>query len=70
MTGLGFLLAAVTATPLVPWWAGRRAGTWNRPTGETLIVLAGSALDDGVLGASSYTRAVRTVRVGRIGGRQ
>ena len=65
LIGASLLLGAVMFTPLSPWWARKLAGPWNDPTGDVLIVLAGSGLEDGVLGASSYWRAVYAVRAYR-----
>jgi uncharacterized SAM-binding protein YcdF (DUF218 family) len=61
----GLLVGVVMFTPLTPWWARKLAGAWNDPTGDVLVVLAGSGLEDGVLGDSSYWRAVYAVRVYR-----
>lgn len=61
----GVLLVLVTATPLNYWWATWLSGSWNEPFGDVLIVLAGSALEDGVLGESSYWRSVYAVRAFR-----
>jgi len=65
LIGTSLLVFAVMFTPLIPWWARKLAGPWNDPTGDVLIVLAGSGLEDGVLGASSYWRAVYAVRAYR-----
>ena len=40
-----FLFLFVTFTPLVSWYAGRLAGPWNDPEGDTLIVLAGAGIE-------------------------
>ena len=58
----GLLVSMVMFTPLTPWWARKLGGPWNDPTGDVLIVLAGSGLEEGVLGDSSYLRAVYAVR--------
>jgi uncharacterized SAM-binding protein YcdF (DUF218 family) len=65
MALLGFLVAIVMFTPLVPWWARKLGGPMDDPTGEVLIVLSGSALEDGVIGESSYWRSVYAVRAYR-----
>ncbi|HUI79461.1 MAG TPA: YdcF family protein [Bryobacteraceae bacterium] len=62
LIGAGLLVYIVMFTPLVPWWARKLAGPWNDPSGDVLIVLAGSGLEEGVLGESSYLRAVYAVR--------
>jgi uncharacterized SAM-binding protein YcdF (DUF218 family) len=59
---LGLLLIVVTATPLDDWWAQRLSGRWDDPKGDTLIVLGGSMLDDGVIGLNSYWRSVYAAR--------
>jgi uncharacterized SAM-binding protein YcdF (DUF218 family) len=68
LAGLGFLCVVVTATPLVSWWATTLAGPWTDPTGDVLIVLAGSSLDGGLIGESSYWRATYAVLAWRAGG--
>jgi len=55
--GLGILLVLVTVTPLTSWWAGALGGTPD-PPGRVLIVLGGSTIEGGVIGRSSYWRAV------------
>jgi len=57
MTGLGFLVVLVTATPVTIWWAGLLGGT-PEAQGRVLIVLGGSTIEGGVIGRSSYWRAV------------
>jgi uncharacterized SAM-binding protein YcdF (DUF218 family) len=68
LAGLGLLMVAVSATPLVSWWASTLAGPWNDPGGEVLIVLGGSTLDNGTIGGSSYWRAIYGARAFREGG--
>ena len=58
LAGLGLLVTLVTVTPLVPWWAERLAGPWNDPQGDTLIIIGGSVLGNGMIGESSYWRAI------------
>jgi uncharacterized SAM-binding protein YcdF (DUF218 family) len=69
LTGLlaatGLLVGTVMFTPLVPWWARKLAGPMDDPSGEVLIVLGGSALEDGIIGQSSYWRSVYTLRAYR-----
>ena len=67
LAGLGLLFVLATATPLVPWWASILAGPWQDPSGDVLIVLGGSILGNGVMGQSSYWRAVYTVQAWRHG---
>jgi uncharacterized SAM-binding protein YcdF (DUF218 family) len=62
LAALGFSLVVVTVSPLVYWWATTLAGVWNDPSGEVLIVLGGSILDDGTIGQSSYWRCVYAAR--------
>jgi uncharacterized SAM-binding protein YcdF (DUF218 family) len=68
LAGIGLLCVVVTATPLVSWWATVLAGPWDDPTGDILIVLAGSSLGGGVIGESSYWRAIYAARAWREGG--
>ncbi len=65
LAAFGLLFALVTATPFVTWWTRYLAGPWDDPSGDTLIVLGGSVLDDGTIGLSSYWRAVYAVRAWR-----
>jgi uncharacterized SAM-binding protein YcdF (DUF218 family) len=57
----------VTVTPVVSWWAGVLAGPWEDPTGDVLIVLGGSLLDNGLMGQSSYWRSVYALSAWREG---
>lgn len=66
LTATVFLL--VSFTPFDQWYARQLAGAWEDPKGDTLIVLGGSMLEDGLLGTSSYWRAVYAVRAWRQGG--
>ncbi len=68
VAALGALLVIVTLTPLDLWWATWLAGHWDDPKGEVLIVLGGSMVEDGMIGASTYWRAVYAVRAWRQGG--
>ena len=63
LTALGLLMVGVTFTPLVSWWARLLAGPWNDPAGEIVIVLTGSVTKPGILGESSYWRAVYALYV-------
>jgi uncharacterized SAM-binding protein YcdF (DUF218 family) len=65
---LGLLVVVATATPLAYWWATVLAGPWNDPGGDTLIILGGSVLGDGVIGENSYWRAIYGSMVYREGG--
>jgi uncharacterized SAM-binding protein YcdF (DUF218 family) len=65
LAATGLLVLTVMFTPLVPWWAGKLAGPMDNPTGEVLIVLGGSALEDGIIGQSSYWRSVYALRAYR-----
>jgi uncharacterized SAM-binding protein YcdF (DUF218 family) len=68
LAAVGFLFVVATTTPLVSWWARALAGPWNDPTGDVLIVLGGSLLDNGFMGDSSYRRSVYAVTAWREGG--
>jgi uncharacterized SAM-binding protein YcdF (DUF218 family) len=65
LAAIGLLVVTVMFTPLVPWWARKLAGPMDDPTGEVLIVLGGSALEDGIIGQSSYWRGVYALRAYR-----
>jgi len=65
LAATGLLAMAVMFTPLVPWWARELAGPMDDPTGDVLIVLGGSALEDGIIGESSYWRSVYALRAYR-----
>lgn len=67
LMGLGILLIVVTFTPVDEWWARRLAGPLNDPRGDVLIVLGASALEDGVIGESTYWRSVYALRAWRGG---
>lgn len=57
---VGLLVLVITFTPLVFWyatWLADRAGPWNVPQGDILIVLSASAGPDGLLARDSYLRA-------------
>jgi len=62
------LLVAVHFTPLTQVWARALAGDWADARGRTLIVLSSEIEADGVLGPSSYNRALYAVRAYRAGG--
>ncbi len=65
LAAAGALLGLVTLTPLVQWWTRALAGAWSEADGAVLVVLTGSDLDDGILGYSSYWRAVYAVLIWR-----
>jgi uncharacterized SAM-binding protein YcdF (DUF218 family) len=65
LAATGLLVGAVMFTPLVPWWARKLAGPMDDPNGDILIVLGGSALEDGIIGQSSYWRSVYALRAYR-----
>jgi uncharacterized SAM-binding protein YcdF (DUF218 family) len=54
----GLVLFAILFTPLVHWWGQALSVPWGAGRGDVLVVLAGSALGDGILGESSYWRSV------------
>jgi uncharacterized SAM-binding protein YcdF (DUF218 family) len=58
----------VTFTPVVGWWATILAGPWTDPSGDVLIVLGGSADNDGVMGQSSHLRSTYALMAYRDGG--
>jgi uncharacterized SAM-binding protein YcdF (DUF218 family) len=68
LAAIGFLWVVVTFTPLVYWWGTALAGPWNDPRGETLVVLAGSSGEAGMIGASTFWRCLYALMVYREGG--
>ncbi len=68
LASVGLLLIIVCATPLASWWATRLAGPWDDPKGDVLIVLGGSLLDPGLMGANSYWRSIYALQAWRSGG--
>ena len=65
---LGFVVLLITLTPLVELWARFLAGNQWDAKGSVLIVLSGSALDQGILGENTYGRCVYTVMAFQEGG--
>src|ERR1700682_692908 len=68
LASLGLLFVIVTVTPVLGWWSNALAGTWTEARGDVLIVLGSEAQPDGIIGESSYLRAVYVVRAWRQGG--
>ncbi|MGH9659639.1 MAG: YdcF family protein [Bryobacteraceae bacterium] len=64
----GLLFVVVSATPLTQWWARKLAGDWPQSKAEVVVVLGGGLLDTGVIGHSSYWRAVYGMMAWREGG--
>lgn len=54
---LGLLFVVVTVTPVTHWWATLLAGRWQVASGDVLIVLGSSVLEDGTIGGSTYWRS-------------
>ena len=65
---LGTIVIVVTFTPLVHWWAVELAGPWTEARGDTLIVLTGNVLENGIIGEPSYWRGAYAVMAWREGG--
>ena len=63
----GALTLIVVFTPLVSWWSNSLSGKWTNEHGENLIVLAGSSLDQGILGDDTYGRCVYAITAYREG---
>jgi uncharacterized SAM-binding protein YcdF (DUF218 family) len=59
------LLLLIHFSPLTIWWARALADDWDDSKGDTLIVLSSEIEADGVLGPSSYLRALYAVRAWR-----
>lgn len=64
---LGAFTLFIVITPTVSWWSNRLSGKWTEEHGENLIVLAGSSLDEGILGDNTYGRCVYTIMAYREG---
>lgn len=65
---VGFLYLFATFTPFVSWYGGRLAGQWTDPNGDTLIVLAAGALDEGFPADGTLLRCLYAVRAYQAGG--
>lgn len=59
------LVILIHFTPLTEWWARALAGDWTDSPGDTLIVLSSEMEADGILGPSSYLRALYAIRAYR-----
>ena len=64
---LGAFTLFIVVTPTVSWWSNWLSGKWTEEHGENLIVLAGSSLDQGILGDNTYGRCVYTILAYREG---
>ncbi len=64
---LGAFTLFIVVTPVVSWWSNRLSGKWTAEHGENLIVLAGSSLDQGILGDDTYGRCVYAILAYREG---
>jgi len=69
-SSIGTLVLVVTFTPLAHWWALKLAGPWTEARGDTLIVLTGNLLENGIIGEPSYWRGAYAVMAWREGGFQ
>jgi len=65
---VGLLVILVTFTPLDRWWTAALSGDWPDSRGRTLVVLGGSSTEMGLVGYSSYWRALYAVLTWREGG--
>ena len=65
LAALGAVVVIVTATPLTGWYSRRLSGPYSDPGGQVLVVLGGDYLEPGIIGESTYWRAVYTVRAYR-----
>lgn len=62
LAAVGLLIVVPTFTPLTQWWTHWLTGPrWDRPSGDTLIVLGGAAAAGNLMGYSSYWRSVYAV---------
>ena len=55
---LGLLVVLVTVTPLAPWWAARPHWPVDQPERRHSHRSGGSILGNGMIGNSSYWRAI------------
>jgi uncharacterized SAM-binding protein YcdF (DUF218 family) len=62
LAALGVIVILVTVVPFTNWWAAWLAGRWAEPDGDVLIVLSGDTPVTGIIGQSSYWRALYVVR--------
>ena len=65
---IGVAVLVISFSPLVAWWAQWLSGDWRDARGKVLIVPAGSALDQGILGDNTYGRCVYAIYAYREGG--
>jgi uncharacterized SAM-binding protein YcdF (DUF218 family) len=63
--GLVFLLASLT--PFVTWYGLKLAGNWADPAGDTLIVLGGGDLLDGIPSQDTLFRCIAALRAYKAG---
>jgi uncharacterized SAM-binding protein YcdF (DUF218 family) len=70
LAALGLLYVFVSATPIVNWWGHGLAGSFTNRKGQILIVLGGGTLEPGMMGLSSYWRAIYAIRAYETGGFQ
>ena len=62
LAAIGAVYVLVTVTPITLWWARALSNPWLDADGDVLIVLGADAPNGGVIGQSSYWRAVYAVR--------
>jgi uncharacterized SAM-binding protein YcdF (DUF218 family) len=67
LTLLGFMFVVVSVTPLTTWWATILEGNDYVDSGDVLIVLSGSMIEDGTMGWNSYLRSTYAWRTYRDG---
>ncbi|MBV9502239.1 MAG: YdcF family protein [Acidobacteriaceae bacterium] len=68
LAAIGLLVLLVTFTPIVSWWTAALTGPWPDSRGKTLIVLGAESAGDGLVGYSSYWRALYAANAWHEGG--
>jgi uncharacterized SAM-binding protein YcdF (DUF218 family) len=68
LAAVGLLVAVVTLTPLVQWWARVYCGPIDDPKGDVLIVLGAAVDTQGMISYSAYLRCQYAINAWRSGG--
>jgi uncharacterized SAM-binding protein YcdF (DUF218 family) len=64
---VGLVVLFATFTPFVRWYGVKLAGPWNDPEGDTLIVLGGGDLLDGIPSQDTLYRCIAALRAYQAG---
>lgn len=68
LAAVGLLVVLVTFTPAVSWWTAALTGPWPDSRGKVLIVLGAEPAGEGLVGYSSYWRALYAANTWHEGG--